>query len=400
MKDSCVAMMLLSAVACSGSRAATLPARSAQTVAVAKAERSDLAQTLTLAAEFRPFQEIDVHAKVAGYLKNIYVDVGDRVKAGQVLAVLEIPELLDDVQQDEAVIRRSSEEINRAHADLDRAESMHRVAHLGAERLAAVMKERPTLVAEQDIDDASARDRAAEAQVATAKAALAAAEQQLSVSKATANKTHTLLQYARITAPFAGVITHRYADTGAMIQAGTSSQTQTMPIVQLSENDRLRLIIHVPESAVSHIRVGEAVDVRVEALARTLPGVVARFAGKVNPETRTMETEVDVRNADLQLVPGMYASASIALERTHDVLTVPVQALDRADDTATVMLVKDGRIERRDVRLGLETPDRVEIVDGLAVGDMVVVGSRSQLRPGAQVAPKVDAAPATPGGKA
>jgi hypothetical protein len=107
-----------------------------------------------------------------------------------------------------------------------------------------------------------------------------------------------------------------------------------------------------------------------------------------------------VRNADLQLVPGMYASASIALERTHDVLTVPVQALDRADDTATVMLVKDGRIERRDVRLGLETPDRVEIVDGLAVGDMVVVGSRSQLRPGAQVAPKVDAAPATPGGKA
>jgi RND family efflux transporter MFP subunit len=312
------------------------------------------------------------------------------VKAGQVLAVLEIPELLDDVRQDEAVIGRSTEEINRAHADLDRAQSAHQVAHVAAARLSAVIKERPNLVAQQDIDDATARDRGAEAQVATAKAALAAAEQQLAVSKATANKTHTLLEYARITAPFAGVITHRYADTGAMIQAGTSSQTQTMPVVQLSENDKLRLIIQVPESAVSHIRVGEPVDVRVESLGRTFPGVISRSAGKVNPETRTMETEVDVQNANLTLVPGMYAYASIALERTHDVLTVPVQALDRADDKISVLVVNGGRIERRDVRLGLETPDRVEIVNGLNEGDMVVVGARSQLRPGATVTPKVD----------
>jgi RND family efflux transporter MFP subunit len=323
--------------------------------------------------------------------------VGDRVKAGQVLAVLEIPELLDDVQQDEAVIRRSTEEINRAHADLDRAQSGHQVAHVAAERLAAVIKERPNLVAQQDIDDATARDRGAEAQVATAKAALAAAEQQLAVSKAAANKTHTLLQYARITAPFAGVITRRYADTGAMIQAGTSSQTQTMPVVQLSENDKLRLIIQVPESAVSHIRTGEPVDVRVESLGRTFPGVISRFAGKVNPETRTMETEVDVQNANLSLVPGMYAYASIALERTRHVLTVPVQALDRADDKASVLLVNGGRIERRDVGLGLETPDRVEIVNGLNEGDMVVVGSRSQLRPGANVTPKVESSPASEG---
>ncbi|HEY2906744.1 MAG TPA: efflux RND transporter periplasmic adaptor subunit [Vicinamibacterales bacterium] len=395
---SLVAMMTLSVAGCSGPRAAASASTAAPAVAVAKAARADLSQMLTLEAEFRPFQEIDVHAKVAGYLKKIYVDVGDRVKAGQVLAVLEIPELLDDVQQDEAVIRRSAEEINRAHADLDRAQSAHQVAHVGAERLAAVMKERPNLVAQQDIDDATARDRGAEAQVATAKAALAAAEQQLAVSKATANKTHTLLEYARITAPFAGVITHRYADTGAMIQAGTSSQTQTMPLVQLSENDKLRLTIQVPESAVSHIRVGEPVDVRVESLGRTFPGVISRFAGKVNAETRTMETEVDVQNANLTLVPGMYAYASIALERTRRVLTVPVQSLDRAGDKVSVLVVNGGRIERRDVGLGLETPDRVEIVNGLSEGDMVVVGSRSQLRPGTTVTPKIDAS-LTPEGK-
>jgi RND family efflux transporter MFP subunit len=395
---SVMAVMTLSVAGCSGPRAAASASTAAPAVAVAKAARADLSQMLTLEAEFRPFQEIDVHAKVAGYLKKIYVDVGDRVKAGQVLAVLEIPELLDDVQQDEAVIRRSAEEINRAHADLDRAQSAHQVAHVGAERLAAVMKERPNLVAQQDIDDATARDRGAEAQVATAKAALAAAEQQLAVSKATANKTHTLLEYARITAPFAGVITHRYADTGAMIQAGTSSQTQTMPLVQLSENDKLRLTIQVPESAVSHIRVGEPVDVRVESLGRTFPGVISRFAGKVNAETRTMETEVDVQNANLTLVPGMYAYASIALERTRRVLTVPVQSLDRAGDKVSVLVVNGGRIERRDVGLGLETPDRVEIVNGLSEGDMVVVGSRSQLRPGTTVTPKIDAS-LTPEGK-
>jgi RND family efflux transporter MFP subunit len=397
MKRLMFVVMLSCAAGCSGPRAAALAPASAPTVAVVRTARADLSQSLTLEAEFRPFQEIDVHAKVAGYLKKIYVDVGDRVKAGQVLAILEVPELLDDVQQDDAVIRRSTEEINRSHADLDRAESAHHVAHVAAERLSNVMKERPTLVAQQDIDDATARDQGAEAQVATAKAALAAAEQQLAVSKATANKTKTLLEYTRITAPFSGVITHRYADTGAMIQAGTSSQTQTMPLVQLSENDRLRLMIQVPESAVSHIRVGAPVDVRVETVGRTFPGVVARSAGKVSPDTRTMATEVDVQNANLALVPGMYATASIALERTNGVLTVPVQALDRADDKATVLVVSNGRVERREVHLGLETPDRVEIVKGLSEGDLVVVGSRSQLRPGAAVTPKTDSSPSSEG---
>src|SRR5260370_4395558 len=136
---------LLAAAACSGPRAATTAERA--TVAVAQAERADLSQTLTLAAEFRPFQEIDVHAKVAGYLKAIYVDVGDRVKAGQLLAVLEIPELQDEARQDEATVQRSAEEINRAQADLQRAESAHDVAHIASTRLASVLSARPNLVA-------------------------------------------------------------------------------------------------------------------------------------------------------------------------------------------------------------------------------------------------------------
>ena len=388
--------LLVSAAACSGPRAATAAGSERLTVAVAAAERADLSDGLTLAAEFRPFQEIDVHAKVAGFLKAIYVDVGDRVKAGQLLAVLEVPELRDEARQDEATVQRSAEDIKRAEADLDRATSAHEMAHLGSTRLAAVLTSRPHLVAQQEVDDAASKDRMAEAQVATAKAAIGAARQQLAVSKAMANKTTTLLEYTRITAPFAGVITHRYADTGAMIQAGTASQSQAMPLVKLSQNDRLRLSIAVPESAVSHIRVGAPVEVRVDALNRTLPGTVARSAGKVNPDTRTMETEVDVANPDLTLVPGMYAHASIALAHARGVVVVPVQAVDRTESGATVLLVTHGQVERHAVTLGMEAPDRVEILTGVNEHDLVVIGNRSQLRPGTAVNTKLDAGAAPP----
>jgi RND family efflux transporter MFP subunit len=387
---------LAAASACSQPRAASPGATGSgpPTVAVAKAARGDLAETLTLAAEFRPFQEIDVHAKVAGYLKAIYVDVGDRVHTGQLLAVLEVPELQEEARQDEATVQRSLQEVNRARADVERAESAHEVAHLGSTRLAGVLKVRPNLVAQQDIDDATAKDRMAEAQVSTSKAAVAAAEEQLAVSKAMEGRTRALIDYTRIAAPFPGVITHRYADTGAMIQAGTSSQTQAMPLVKLSQTDRLRLSIPVPESAVAHIRVGAPVDVRVDAVKRTFAGTVARFANKVNADTRTMETEVDVPNPDLTLVPGMYAYASLAVADAKGVLTIPVQALDRGEENSTVLLVDNGKVARREVRLGLEAPDRIEIVSGLKDGDLVVVGNRGQLRPGTAVTPKIETAAA------
>jgi RND family efflux transporter MFP subunit len=359
-------------------------------VSVVKIGRGDIAQTLTLAAEFRPFQEVEVHAKVAGYVKAIYVDVGDRVSAGQLLAVLEIPELQDDMVTAQAGIKHSQEEVNRAQADLARTEWAHEVAHLGSTRLAAVMKQRPNLVAQQDIDEAQGRDRIAEAQVATAKAAVAAAQEQLAVARATENKTKTLFAYARITAPFAGVITHRYADTGSMIQAGTSSQSQAMPIVRLSQNNLLRLSIQVPESVVSLIHLGAPVDVKVQALNRDFQGKVARFSDKLNPDTRTMDTEVDVPNPKLELVPGMYAYASITTDAARDVVVAPVQVIDHKDDKATVMVVAaDGRLELRTVTIGLESPERVEVRSGLRPGDEAVLGGRAKLKVGAAVTPNV-----------
>jgi RND family efflux transporter MFP subunit len=381
---------------CSSSQAAAVRMADPPSVAVVKAVTGNLAQTLAVAAEFRPFQEIDIHAKVAGYLKSISVDVGDRVRVGERLAVLEVPELQDELRQDAAGVKRAEEDVNRAQADLERANSAHEVAHVGARRLSGVLKVRPNLVAQQDIDEAMGRDRVAEAQVATAKAALAAAQQGLEVSKASQQKTQTLWGYTEITAPFAGVITQRYADPGAMIQAGTSSQTQTMPVVRLSQNNRLRLVIPVPESTVALIHVGTPVDLNVQALHKTFAGKVARFSERLDSDTRTMRVEVDVENPALELVPGMYATASIVLDSASDAVIVPVEALDHSEIKPQVFVIDSNqKVEVRAVTTGLETSDRVQIKNGISSGDLVVTGNRAQLKPGLVVTPRVMEAAST-----
>ena len=362
-------------------------------VAVAEAARQDLSRTEVLSAEFRPFQEIDVHAKVAGYIKRIYVDVGDHVKLGQTLAVLEIPEMADELTLVTAARSRSSAQVQQQKEELARAQAAHESAHLIYQRLADVIKARPKLVAEQEVDDARSKDQVAEAAVSAAKASLAAAEQQVAVAQANVAKTTDMNAYAQITAPFAGVITKRYADTGAMIPAGTSSSSNAMPVVKLAEISLLRLILPVPESIVPHIRLGEPVEVRVNSLGRSFQGKVSRFASSVAVATRTMETEVDVPNPGQTLVPGMYAEAVLTLERHRDALAVPLQAVTRQGDVSTVFLVDiSHRIESRPVRIGIETPDRMEILDGLKPGDLVVVAGRSELKPGQTVQPKVTGA--------
>jgi RND family efflux transporter MFP subunit len=366
------------------------------TVAVAKVTTRTLSRNLVLTAEFKPFQEVELMAKIAGYVKHIYVDVGDRVKQGQLLAVLEVPEMRDDITKAQAAVEHSQSEVARSQDEIRRAESAHHAAHLAYSRLAEVEKERPGLVAQQEIDDAQARDLTAEAQIAASKSSLAAAEHQVAVSQAELQRWRTLTDYTQVTAPFTGVITKRYADTGSMIQAGTASQTQAMPLVRLSENSLLRLILPVPESAVPSVHIGQQVEVKVPSLNRSFPGKVARFADKLQLATRTMETEVDVLNPSLVLIPGMYAEVDLTMEQRVNALAVPVTAVDT--DSGSVMVVgPDKRVELRRVTLGMETADVVEVRAGLREGDLVVIGNRSGLRNGQQVNPKITAVSAQEG---
>jgi len=381
----------------SGGARANNPAMNAQpgmekplTVAVAKVKREDLSQSLTLAAEFRPMQEIDLHAKVAGYLKEIRVDVGAHVQQGQVIATLEVPEFRSDLTQAAAARKRSESETLRARSEVQRAQSVYEAAKLTYERLSNVSKSRPNLLAQQEVDDALAKLHVAEAQVSAAKAALTVAEEQAHVQEAAEARVKTMAEYAIITVPFSGVITKRFADKGAMIQAGTASQTQAMPVVRLSEVDHLRLVLPVPESAVPRIRIGETVAVKVPTLNQTFEGRVARFSGKVDPSTRTMETEVDLPNPRFLLKPGMYASTELELERRPNATTVPVQAITRKEGKTMVMLVNQQRkLEPREIVIGLETPQSVEVISGLDEDAVVVIGNQSQLKPGMPVEAKL-----------
>lgn len=359
------------------------------TAAVARVERRDLGNTLTIAGEFKPFQDVDVHAKVAGYIRKIYVDVGDHVKDGQTLAVLEVPELAAQLAGADAAVRAAQEQVRRAQSDLQRAQSTHAAAHSAYARLKQAADSRAGLVAQQEVDDTQAKDLEAEAQVASAEAGLSAAKQQMEVAQANQKQYAALAGYTRIVAPFAGVVTNRYADTGALVAAGTSSSTQAIPVVRLAQISVLRLVLPIPESVAAQINLGDPVKVRVQALNRDFEGKVSRFADSLNLETRTMDTQIDVTNRDGSLMPGMYTETQVSLRGKKNALTVPLEAVSRNGDDATVIAVNPQNIvDERHVRLGVEDEKYVEVLSGLNDGDRVIIGNRSEFHNGQKVQPK------------
>jgi RND family efflux transporter MFP subunit len=332
---------------------------------------------------------VDVHAKVAGYIRQIYVDVGDHVKEGQTLAVLEVPELAAQLTGAEAAVRAAEQQIHKAQGDLQRAQSAHAAAHSAYVRLKQAADSRAGLVAQQEVDDAQAKDLETEGQTASAEAELAAAKQQLEVSQANQKQYSAMANYTRIVAPFAGVITNRYADTGALIAAGTSSSTQAIPVVRLAQTSKLRLVLPIPESVAARIHLGDPVKVRVQALDQEIEGKVSRFADSLDRQTRTMETEIDFDNRAGRLIPGMYTETRLSLREKKNALTVPLQAVSRNGEEATVLGVNQQNvIEERHVRLGVEDEARVEVLAGLSEQDRVVIGSRTQFRNGERVQPK------------
>ena len=359
------------------------------TVGVTPVIRKPMMRQLTVSSELVPFQEIDVYAKESGYVKELLVDYGSRVQKGQLMAVLEIPELEIQLQQDTAAIASAAERVTHAQHELERLEAQHQVVHLQFDRLSGVAKTRPGLVAQQEIDDAQGKDLALEAQVEGGKSAYETAKSQLDEAKAKLDRDKVMFDYARITAPFAGVVTQRYANLGTLMQAGTSSSTQVLPLVRLSQDDLFRLVIPVPESYVKYIRVNDPVRVHVPSLDKVVPGKVARFSVDVTADTRTMHTEVDVLNPSHSLMPGLYAEATLTLERKNSALVLPLQAVNQAGDRATIFLVDpNNTLQERQIVLGLQTATDAEVLSGLNEGDRVVVSDRSALKAGMHVKPQ------------
>jgi RND family efflux transporter MFP subunit len=373
-------------------KSAPPPAAAVPSVPVATVLPATLTNDLVLTAEFIPYQDVDVMSKVAGYVKSIGVDIGDHVQTDQVLATLEVPEIQDDVAKAKAGLSATEANVVTARAAVESAKAAANIASLSFKRIQDVSVRDPGLVPRQDVDVAQSRSMEAAAQLASAQSALKAAQDNRAEAESEYSRAQAMMQYATIRAPFTGVITKRYANTGSMIQAGISSQTQAMPVVRLAQNNLLRLILPVPVSDVADVRDGQVVDVNVVSLGRTLKGKVTRYADSVQTNTRTMDTEVDVPNSDGSLVPGMYAEVHVHLADRPNVLSVPLDAVEGIGTSVQqVYVVRNGIVHLVPVAVGLQTSARVQIVSGVNRGDEVIVGRHTGLADGE----KVDAEPAT-----
>ncbi len=341
-------------------------------VAAVPVKKGEIYREVAFDAELRPYKEIELHARATGYLDKMLVDAGDAVKEGQMIAELDVPELKFDLQNAEATERRAKAEMEKATAAYDEA-------HLALTRLESADKAQPNLIAKQDIDSARLRDQ-------SARAALNAAKEEQNVAAASKSRFQTMLDYTHISAPFAGVITRRYSDPGSLIQSGTSSGS--LPLVRLSQVDLLRVAFPVSVSYVAGVKVGDEAEIRIPSLTKTFSAKITRVSQKVETATRTMEAQIDLPNEDRSLIAGVYATVMLKIDRRSDALVLPVEAVTRDKSTASVYLVKEGKLEARNITVGTESPTHLEIKEGLAEGDLVMVGSRAQFFHGQSVQPK------------
>jgi membrane fusion protein (multidrug efflux system) len=314
-------------------------------VEVTSPRRGDIHRFVTLPGTLRANQEVTVHAKVAGYLKSIAVDKGDAVKAGQLLAEIEMPELLAEHARHEAELR---------------------IAKAEAERVKAAHAKAPDLITPQAADTAEAR-------LAMAQAALA--------------QNETLLRYGRIVAPFAGVITMRYVDVGAFVPAATASTNPTAAaIVALMDYSTIRARVAVPEIEAARVQVGQPVVLTTDSLpGRTFRGKVSRHTGALDEATRSLLVEADFPNPDLVLRPGMYASIKVGVEQHTNVTLVPAAALVREKAAGFVFVFADGKASRVPVKYGFNDGTDVEILDGLPATARVILPGKMALVSGQPV---------------
>jgi RND family efflux transporter MFP subunit len=386
---------LLATAACkrgdSDANAAEIPA--AQVAAV---QTGSISHVLGMAGQFQPYQVIDIHPKVSGFIRHIYVDIGDKVRQGQTLAVLEVPELRAQLESTVAQVGQRKDEIVRAEHDVARAQAEYSSVHANNTRMQEAAKAQPGLIAQQELDNTQSSDLAAAAEVDAAKAALAAARGASLVAAADSDRVKAIEGYTNVSAPLDGVITWRYADTGALIQSGRDSNDQALPIVKLAQVDVLRLRMPVPEDAVQYVKQGDTLQIRVDALNRSFTGKIVRFTRNVNFETRTMETEVDVPNRDLSIDPGMYANTRFQLAHVDKSLTIPVEAVVLKEEQRVVYVVdSDHHVRIRAVVVGMEGSKLAEIKSGLRAGELVIMGGQEKYHEGELVHPEVTPTPAS-----
>jgi RND family efflux transporter MFP subunit len=315
-------------------------------VQILKAQRRDIAHTLTLPANISPWYQATLYAKVPGYLSRMVVDKGDAVKKGDLLAVIDAPEVDQQFQQ---------------------AEADYRIKQITFDRLLSVWKENPDVIAKQDVDVAEAAAKGA---------------------KHLMENRRTMLAYTKVYAPFSGVITARFADPGAFIQAATGSSTQAAPLYTIMDLSKVRIYASVPQEAALLAKPGVPTVITVRELpGEGLRASITRTTQALDSATRTLLVEIDIPNQNVQLQPGMYVMATLLLKEHPQVLAIPPAALVTGADGKSVFVVEGGRAKLVPVKTGLDDGVWIEITDGLQEGMDVVVVGKSGLTDGQAVQP-------------
>src|SRR6202047_2298181 len=356
------------------SKATVAAPESHPTVDVVKPGRATLAQRVQSNATLEAFEDADLFAKVSGYLTDVRVDIGDHVKAGQVLAVIDVPEMKQELAEAKAQLESKKSSLESARRQLD-----HNKAELALQN--ALSKDREQLgegrgfISDRTLDQVHANAEIAKADLGVAEANRDLAASQVDVAAATVEKIKTLLAYTQIVAPFDGVVARRQVNRGDLVQAATAARTT--PLFKVQRIDTIRVFSDVPENEVLHVRVGDRATVKVFGLSgEPVVGTITRFAYRLDPDTRNMRTEIDLPNADERLYPGMYAQVSLEMNPRHDVLAVPVTAIGSDAQGTFVFTVQDDRIERKAVKVGVRDNGRAEVIEGLSENAAVVVAAK------------------------
>ncbi len=340
-------------------------------VEVTKLVRKNLVRKTSLPANIEPLYQATLYAKAAGYVKWIKVDIGDWVKKDEVLAKLDIPEMVKEYDQVKARLRETQ-------AIYEKAKSDYALQELTYKRVKDIWETEPGAVAKQDVDVARVRFELAKANINSEKANIDNAEADM-------KRIEALLEYGKIIAPFDGIVTKRFVDPGALIRDATSNNSVS-PVITIMHIDTVRVFMDVPEPDTPFVEKGKQATLVVDALSgRKFSGTVTRFANALNPETRTMRTEIDIPNPDRILRPGMYGNVTLSLEVHKNAIIIPATALVVEKDKKFIYKVANGKAEKVEIKTGIDDGIQVEVIQGLTGDEDIIVNGKNNVSNGEEV---------------
>jgi RND family efflux transporter MFP subunit len=360
-------------------------------IEVVRPRRLAVAQHIQTNATLAAFEEADLFAKVGGYLSDVRVDIGDHVKAGQVLAVIDIPEMRQELAEAKAELESKKSSLESARRQLDRYKANITLQN-------ALLRRREELgaaghfISDRTLDEVRAAADIAKVDLSVAEANLVLSANQVDVAAANVEKIKTLIAYQKIRAPFDGVVARRMVNRGDLVQVATTA-TRTTPsagsLFTVQRIDTIRVFFDVPEDDVPHVRIGDPAIVKPSGFdGEAFTGRVTRFSERLDPETRNMRTEIDLSNPEERLYPGTYAEVSLEMNRRPDALTVPTAAIGSDGDGNFVYAITDNQTTRLAVKTGLTDNGRIEVTAGLSEDTPVVATVKGMPPPGTAVQPQ------------